>query len=272
MSPSSRIYRVIAKRTALEDRAARAQLRLLQQFRRELLKELAATAISGRRVRLESILSVVDREILRWSQAAVSLATDTTRRAVTITGGMAGDVAAVPVASLYGISPELALGLLDVSRDSMRGLWQGIGSRLKLSIRRVVLGLDDAYAAMQSVAKLIRDPLTFRSTFTAAEALVRDGVNRTFGVATYSRAQQAQRAAAATGGRLMKWWLTAEDDRVRPWHEDAGRRYSKAHAVPFAEPFLVGGEELMFPHDPRASVANTRFCRCVLMSFVTRQA
>lgn len=52
-------------------------------------------------------------------------------------------------------------------------------------------------------------------------------------------------------------WLATNDDRTRDDHADAD-----GQVQPIREPFIVGGEELMYPGDPSGSPENTIQCRC----------
>lgn len=56
-----------------------------------------------------------------------------------------------------------------------------------------------------------------------------------------------------------KQWITMHDDRVRPWHVDAEGQVKKDK-----QPFIVNGEELMYPGDTElgASLNNVINCRC----------
>jgi SPP1 gp7 family putative phage head morphogenesis protein len=67
----------------------------------------------------------------------------------------------------------------------------------------------------------------------------------------------SREAARATGLELTHEWVATADDRVRPSHEDAS-----GQIVPLDEPFIVGGEEMMFPGDP-AGGDEAINCRCV---------
>jgi Phage Mu protein F like protein len=62
---------------------------------------------------------------------------------------------------------------------------------------------------------------------------------------------------------MLKEWITVGDDKVRPAHEDAGAQYTE-NPIPLDEPFDVGGEEMMFPGDPEASIENVINCRCCI--------
>ena len=57
----------------------------------------------------------------------------------------------------------------------------------------------------------------------------------------------------------FKQWIAMLDNRTRPWHADAD-----GQIVPFNEPFVVNGENLMVPGDMSlgASIDNIANCRC----------
>lgn len=64
---------------------------------------------------------------------------------------------------------------------------------------------------------------------------------------------------------LYKEWLATADNRTRDDHLDAWQRYREGGApgpIPLDEPFIVGGEPMMYPGDPSASAKQVCFCRC----------
>lgn len=66
--------------------------------------------------------------------------------------------------------------------------------------------------------------------------------------------------ATASGVVKKKVWVSAEDDRTRPGHAEAD-----GQEVDIDEPFIVDGEELMFPGDPSGSAGNVINCRCAVV-------
>lgn len=64
--------------------------------------------------------------------------------------------------------------------------------------------------------------------------------------------------AKETGLRMQKEWLSAEDERTRSAHIEAD-----GQVVNLDEPFMVDGEELMYPGDMvNGSAGNVINCRC----------
>lgn len=64
---------------------------------------------------------------------------------------------------------------------------------------------------------------------------------------------------------MGKTWITVGDDRVRPAHAAAN-----GETVPINQPFIVGGEKLFFPGDPRGSPWNIINCRCSSLTLALR--
>lgn len=66
-------------------------------------------------------------------------------------------------------------------------------------------------------------------------------------------------------GVKFKEWIATFDDRVRPAHREAGRRYiegGEGGPIPIDQPFIVMGQAMQYPGDPAGSPANFCNCRC----------
>lgn len=77
--------------------------------------------------------------------------------------------------------------------------------------------------------------------------------------ATANVSRWTEEEVARTGG-AYKRWVTVHDDHVRAAHAAAD-----GQEVPIGSAFLVGGEPLAYPGDPRGSAHNVVNCRCVLV-------
>lgn len=68
--------------------------------------------------------------------------------------------------------------------------------------------------------------------------------------------------AATELGDLVtgKTWYSAQDDQVRPTHQDVD-----GTTIPLDEAFYVGGSQLMFPGDPEGDASEVVNCRCTLL-------
>lgn len=71
-------------------------------------------------------------------------------------------------------------------------------------------------------------------------------------------------------GAPLKEWLATGDSRTRDTHMDAWARYQEGGnpgPIPIDEPFIVGGAEMMYPHDPNGPAKEVISCRCTLLPF-----
>ena len=84
---------------------------------------------------------------------------------------------------------------------------------------------------------------------THEEQIARDIVQGT--------SNQGNHSAFEDADVFAEEWNTAIDGREREDHAAAD-----GQIVGLENTFLVGGEELRFPHDPNGSIANTTNCRC----------
>ena len=62
---------------------------------------------------------------------------------------------------------------------------------------------------------------------------------------------------------MEREWVSALDARTRPEHAEAD-----GQVVGVDEPFIVGGEKLMFPGDRNGSGWNIYNCRCTMIAKV----
>jgi hypothetical protein len=223
--------------------------------------------------RLNLILNTIDVEIARGRARAQVLAGGRTSGAFGLGVDLVDKMLATVGAprSLYGASGELLNAALEVTNDQLRKVWSDLGSGLKATIRRASLGITGVDAAVKEVAAAaaaLKDWRAVANAETSAERIVRTEVMRTFSLATQNRLEQSDKRL---GGGLKKYWLDADDDRVRDAHREAGERYGlkgEPGPIPVSKPFVVDGEELMFPRDPQGSAGNVINCRCVSVPYV----
>ena len=68
-------------------------------------------------------------------------------------------------------------------------------------------------------------------------------------------------------GVTHKSWLSNHGPHVRPAHRAAEAEYGKPDkAIPINTPFIVGGEALMYPGDPKGSAGNVINCHCIQLA------
>jgi len=121
------------------------------------------------------------------------------------------------------------------------------------------------------IAKAIADAVEAGKSSEDIDHAILDAVDDVFSI-TEGRAYiiaRTETARAVNWGQfefaknagipLMKEWISARDNVVRPAHQHAD-----GQAVDLNAPFVVDGETLQYPGDPSASAGNTINCRCTV--------
>ena len=135
-------------------------------------------------------------------------------------------------------------------------------------------GIDLAYGKRQISASVTSSILQGKSIPGIAKDLQTrmPEMNKASAVRTartaVTNAQNAGRmdsyvAATKMGIEMEREWVSALDARTRPEHADAD-----GQVVGVDEPFIVGGEKLMFPGDRSGSGWNIYNCRCTQIARV----
>jgi len=140
--------------------------------------------------------------------------------------------------------------------------------------RAVKRGIDLAWGKRQITAQVTSGILQGESIKRLADRLQNNipNMNRDSAIraarTAVTGAQNAGRLdsylrAEEMGIRLKKRWLATLDSRTRHYHADADGQTAEED-----KPFIVGGEELMFPGDPNGSGWNVYNCRCTMVAEV----
>ena len=167
-----------------------------------------------------------------------------------------------------GISNETLTIAQNFSADLIQGISSEIRTKINSILRQTVLGGFTMREALAEIGSTI-DRGAFKSVAARAEAIVRTEVLRIHSQATQLQMEN-QNKSLPEGYELLKGWLATHDARVRPAHLAAEFRYQD-NPIAVDEPFIVDGEELMYPRDETGSPENTINCRCVSVPVIRRQ-
>ena len=120
-------------------------------------------------------------------------------------------------------------------------------------LARVIRAGQDEGESTQEIAKRLRKTGLITSRHRART------IART---ETHNAALKATDESVKSSGMDIKEkeWSTTKDDRARGDH-----RIADGQKVKMEDDFLVGGEKLSFPGDPKGSAANVINCRCVVL-------
>ena len=272
-APSTRyadvVDRLVRQRDRLTNAQARAMLRLLADVRRRLLDDLTRAAGGGstyqawQRGQLRQAVEDAAAGLVRRAGAELQ---DDLRQAWE--AGSAFQPTALAAAGVMLTPRAISVDQLLVAQELAGSLVTRLGSDALTQLNRLVtlgvVGSVPVGRLMSQVAAVLRTQPTraaprLGSIAYQAERVVRNEMLSVFAMADEVRV--ADVADQVPG--LLKVWDAVGDERTRPDHGSAGRRYDEAGAIPIQQDFVVGGHRAARPHDPRLPASQTVMCRCV---------
>lgn len=236
---------------------ALAQLRRdLEVARDRVIVRLATSTKAWEQAQLTQLKAELEASMQAWAKVTSTNLANVEQRAweagLTQTEVIAKSVG-VDVALFANIDNRLLALTTATAPDLITNVSAEVVNSVSSILRQAALGQLGVLDVMRKIGSVTGSG-PFASATYRGEVIYRTEMGRLFQQANYAKTQ----ALAASNPEWRKEWIASEDSRVRPAHARAhGQR------VPVDEPFLVGGERLMYPHDPRASGGNTINCRCL---------
>lgn len=146
--------------------------------------------------------------------------------------------------------PEWAIEELDEWAVTVS---EGVSNTMAEEMRNYLRGAYEDGLSIDEIAEEFGSEfVSNRLHGTHEEQIARDIVQGT--------SNQGNHSAFEDADVFAEEWNTAIDGRERDDHAAAD-----GQVVALETAFMVGGEELRFPHDPQGSIANTTNCRCNLL-------
>ncbi len=145
-------------------------------------------------------------------------------------------------------APDVLVHLLQIAGEKVRQIY---GTTLAFLQEHLTAGVQ-AGETLDQVAQRVDDLYTESIIPERSQTISATEVH---GANEYGSSQAAQ----LSGLTLKKVWLSTFDSKVRADHADA-----HGQEVGTDEPFIVGGEPLMYPGDPAGSPGNIINCRCTV--------
>lgn len=250
--------------------AIREALTTLNILRQRILEQMRSIDTSFNIYRMRRLQDMIEADIFHVERSlAENLVTE-------LEAGFARGIELVNtplrglgITSTPAISNEVLVVAQNISADLIQGLTNEIRAKVNQILRRAVLGSLTFQDALNEIGRSLDSRGAFQSIAARAETILRTEILRIHSQATQLQMEAQSKAVSMSGYEIMKGWLATHDLRVRPAHLAAEAVYM-ADAIPVDEPFIVDGEELMFPGDPDGSPENTINCRCASTPVVKR--
>jgi len=260
------VNKVIDQIDTTERQAVQRALDLLNELRAEIRLRLADAGQSFTSSVYKQVERSIENDINSFEQQLQGQLTSDLNKMATL-----GE-ALIDNPSIIITGPSLSVSganVAQIAASYVPGLIKGLGNSANQAIatilRKAVLGVSSIEEAIQEVGKNLKDPGPFKGLGARAETIVRTEGLRVQSMAADQRMKANEPLIKRFGWSMMQAWLTADDFRVRPAHAAVN-----GWEVEVGKPFLVGGEELRYPRDPKGSAGNTINCRCVARPVVKR--
>lgn len=169
---------------------------------------------------------------------------------------------------------KTGLELMNVNLSAVNPLLKGVLSQLGGNIqigdttrKQILASLNESWQNGDSIPKAAKALRTAGADISKTRSVL---IARTELIGTINAAAHALGTISNNAGRtigqppLLKIWLTAEDERVRDTHADAGDAYGSGNGIPLDEPFQIGDSAMQFPGDQNGSPEEVCNCRCAL--------
>ena len=251
---------------ALSPEARKRILKLLDDANKEIISDLARTPDgSYSSARLQMLKAQVDRAMQEFAaQAGAQMATMLADAYRTTSIAVDSTVAAASGGVL--VPPEIDRAELQVvqgyTADLITGVSRDASAKINAAIQRGFLGGANLQQTVEQIGRALEGG-EFSGLFSEvgkrAMSIATNEVMRVNSLASMSRI----RALAPHHPGLGKRWLHVPVARVpRIGHLLAQGQIRKPE-----EPFLVEGEDLMYPRDPSGSPDNTINCHCLVQPY-----
>ncbi len=242
-----------------EDALVKSGVELLRQLQKEIAAQLALNGTDA--YQLSELKKSLERQITSL-ESQLSNALTNAAGQVYQDGG-ASVVEPLQAVGYSGVffTPSQAqiLTVSDFTADLIKGLTADMLTKINGQLRRAALGELSPFEVMKEITRLLgfQGKMVTGGVSYRAEMIIRTELARIFNLANYGAGLEATAAVPD----LLKRWIATGDARTRESHLQAHAKYT-ANPIPFKDDFIVGGEALRFPGDPRGSGKMTVNCRC----------
>ena len=150
------------------------------------------------------------------------------------------------VASWARVTNDQAVTYMASATNRLAGVGETIWTDVRSRVTKAV--------ASGASNEQLKDEIGKLNDFSEYRA---DAIARTETIGAYVNGDWAGAQILGDKGPAEKVWVATGDARGREWHSSLTNT-----TLPMSEPFTVGGEPMLYPHDPSGSARNVVNCRC----------
>lgn len=152
------------------------------------------------------------------------------------------------------LSDQQLVAMREFMTDRLRDVSLSNINKINGELAQVIIGVQAPGQAVGNVTRLLNERSRRR-----ALTIVRTELGRAFAAAAQARMTQAQ----AIVPTLQKQWRRSGKLHSRPLHDAADGQVQDIDA-----PFVIGGDALRYPRDPRAPAYQTINCGCDSLPYI----
>lgn len=250
-----KIKAMIRQADRMEDVQVARAIRLLEQARREVAAQVAAT--EWQMHHLPQLKTAIERALQEFARQYGMQIADAQGRF----WDMGVDMVDAPLrtAGIMAVIPAIdtqALTALQVySRSLVDSLGRDAAAKIYNEISLGMIGQKTPFEVMQAVGRNLKDKGTFHSIAARAETITRVESGRALAMAEMARME----AAAEVVEGLKKQWIYGAAHRKMPRFAHVA---VDGQIRDVNKPFAVNGVALMHPRDPAGPPGETINCKC----------
>jgi len=162
-------------------------------------------------------------------------------------------------AIIPAIDTTVLVAMQNYSTHLVQALGTDAANKIYNEMAMGLMGQKTPFEVMQAVGANLKDKGIFNSIAARAETITRQECGRILEAASQKRME----AAAEVVPGLQKMWQHGVSRVPRLSHLAAVGQVRDVN-----EPFMVGGEALMYPRDPAGSPGNTINCSCYTVPYM----
>jgi hypothetical protein len=260
------VQKLINGAKSLSPEAQAAIEKALAQADKEILGRIAQlNPKSYTALQLASLRNDIDQALAKFRATATEKVNDLQAKAATMANKSMSDTVGAalgigqPIGAVNMQTVRIAQGY---AADLISGLSADAAAKVKGVVQRAFLGGQSMGEIIEAVGSAMEGGKfsgIFSEVGARAMRIAHNEILRVHSISGQARLEDL----ASRNDKIKKQWLHLPIGVPR-----LGHLLADTQIVPVDEPFMVEGEELMFPRDPSGSPENTINCHCVSVPYI----